>query len=157
MANWLQLLEHTAEFTPWPWTMAETLARGRPVCQVVSQMPGAVQVIAEVMPTPMAVRDRAAGGDPVDWDQERSANGSLIADAPTMVFLLARWMHFTEGKGKSLAEDIKLLDALDRDTTALLARHVRVGYEPPRLHVPGGGGGPDQLAPLDKHREGQGG
>lgn len=131
MPNWLQLLEHTAEFSPGPWSIYRAC--------------GSLGVEIVRWPTePKEDEDRIGLGHvrnfvlcPLGkaardfYDHEAEANARLMADAPAMLLLLARFQTYLEAPSVRVVPSGVSLRAWSEAAREILARHVRVGYEPP--------------------------
>lgn len=131
MGKWQQLVEFTGEYLPGPWAVVRPTDTDRPVVFVGAE--GGDENTAHlvmVQPTDGGVEIAGPRG-PVWDDPVQEATARLVCGAPYMLALLAEWVDVAAAPLTNGHPSQLMLKQLTVRTTALLAGHVRVGYEPP--------------------------
>lgn len=127
MATWLWGVQRTARCTEGEW--ANVWEPGGGAVQVVSRPMGTgagrpTVVLATVAPrSPLPAEDLFR----TEIDEEREANGALMADAARMLTLLALWAEWYETLKAGRIPAGKLPEGHYQLTTVLLRRHVNLG------------------------------
>lgn len=135
MPNWLQLIEHTAEYVPGPWeVIPPTFDTGT---DAVVYARGTNTRVAVVPPTAGGRYPELRNGRlSNNWDDPaQDATARLLAESETMLLMLAEWQSLSEDRHNPITSVKDAIAALQARTAELLARHVRVGYEPPTAAV----------------------
>ena len=127
MATWCWLVEHASEHTPSPWLWSETYRdRGEYDVSAGNSVGENWFTVARIERTATYVGDfqrgKVAGSDP-----EAFANARLVADAPELLKLLARWAEFGEAVNRMKGMVTKRNTERLNDTCEMLRRHVRIG------------------------------
>lgn len=134
MPNWLQLVEYTAEFTPNVWVPVIT-SRGEDgvleSIDIVTIVDDRKVSVAALYGT--EIEGRAEFRTPTN-DREVIANARLIADAPSMLVLLASALNRHNMREAGLA-GVEEADRREADAIrTLLLRHVNLGCAPVDEH-----------------------
>ena len=147
--NWLRLIEHTAEFLPGPYCVVPATMDGEPSALVWSD--GVQRIAARIPPSPDGRYPLHRDGTQSRiWDDPvQEATARLMSEADTMLSLLARmaqsWRVYEATAGTLPGPVSAWLD----EAESLLARHVRIGFEPhgPGVHAGKGEPPPPPPAP----------
>lgn len=130
MANWVQLVEYTAEFSPGPWHVHYPHDTDRPVAFIVSSEPANLFSPVATVPATDQGEERAGRQGSEWYDPEQFATARLVADAPAMLGMLAVMLNGWEAYRKSAGDVPQPVRNWIEEASKLVARHVRIGYEP---------------------------
>lgn len=130
MPNWVKLVEHTAEFVPGPYTAtrgerdSDTIVYIRAMGQPLGQ-----RTVGAILETFAGVAAKLKEGEQVsDYAQEATAR--LVADAPEMLMLLARFLNCTDAFRVVDGVEREVVGRLLYDVQQIVVKHVRLGCAP---------------------------
>lgn len=131
MGNWLQRLEDTSEHTPGPWLLEGPCAAwGWKYRLAVYGTDDEGRTICTINPTPGAQITEEVGYDTCS-DPEQEATARLMSEAPKLLELLAYCMTHMPHLDTSRDDVMEQHRTFNREASALLARHCRIGVGPP--------------------------